>query len=69
MMVMAMMAVMAMVPFAAMIVVPIVVTIIVIVVTIVVATSAVDHFQVLLIEIEGGGLLGRRCGLIAKYAE
>lgn len=54
-----------------MIVVPIVVVAIIITVVIVVmiAACAVDQFQILLIEIEGGGLLGSSCGLVAKYAE
>lgn len=54
-----------------MIVVPIVVVavIVAVVIVVVIAASAVDQFQVLLIEIEGGGLLSRSCGLVAKYAE
>ena len=65
------MAMVAMIPRAAMIVVPIVVVaiIVAIVIVVVIATSAVNHFQVLLIEIEGSGLLCRSCGLVAKYAE
>lgn len=69
---MVVMAMVAMIPGAAMIIIPIIVAIIVmvaVVVIMVVAARAVDLLQVLLVEIEGGGLLDRSCGLVAKYAE
>ncbi len=66
------MAMVAMVPGAAVIIVPIIVVAIIVTVVIVIvvgATCAINQLQILLIEIEGGGLLDRRCALSTKYAK